>query len=152
MNAAITREREGADRAEVRRYTVRRWSAFEWTDEEPPEDMGRLEARRLREGKRKEREDHLTRAAAMIQAKLVEKRADWNPTVRLVSVEKQPQLLFELTVPGVGEDDARKRAMYAIMRGLSVGVPTGRVKSNRRPERISLAPPWGKLEIEVVRG
>ncbi len=131
----MQRQREEAERLHVETYRVKRWTAFEWTVPDGQE---------MREW-RKEREDHLKRAAGMVLRKLRDMCPDGDPAVTQVRVGGKPELLFELTVRATDENDARKRAMYRFGRGLSVRIPAGGGR------KVTLSPPWGKVEVKVQR-
>jgi hypothetical protein len=137
------------EKLELHTYRVRRWTAFEW---QYPDDAKAAELR-------KDRESHLTRAAGIMERKLLEVCPRYDPAVKQVWIKREPQLMFELTIRAPDADEARRRAMYQIGRALSVKVPTGRRIPRRSmyrgslteqlvPERVALSPPWGEVEIE----
>lgn len=148
-----SRAREAAERTELRTYVVKQWTAFAWTY---PEGKGKSITAKRNE-MRKDREDHLKRAADMMDRKLRDICESMSPKVKQVKVKREPQLLFEFTVKAVDEHDARRRAVYRIQRALSVRVPTGRrvpAKGIRHgtggyliPERVRLTPPMGDFDV-----
>lgn len=140
----LQRERESREREQgTHVFTVRQWTAFEW---KYPEGKGKAMTERKAE-MRKDRTDHLKRAASMIERELRRKCVTLSPTVKQVSVKREPQLLFELAVTAVDKDDALRRARYWLKRGLQTRIPTGNRGPTGRPVRVTLSPPWGKDEV-----
>lgn len=154
------RAREASERLQVRSYRVRRWTAYEWTY---PDGNSKAE-REVRDAMRKNNEDHLKRAASIIERRLKMLVDGRECRVKQVRVERESQLMFELVVLATDGDDARRRATYRIVRALDAKIPTGRTRMvhsryvNRgRPgmvsvrEQAALAPTFGKVEAEVVK-
>lgn len=149
-----SRAREAREREGVKTFTVKQWTAFEWSY---PEGKGKAITERRRE-LRKDRVDHLKRSADTIERELRRRFADHAPKVKQVKVAREPQLLFELTVRAVDEHGARRHALYLIKRGLSVRLPSGRMVPMRdkrgantgamKPERVQLRPPMGEVVAE----
>jgi hypothetical protein len=137
----------------VHTFAVKQWTAFEWVY---PEGKGKAVQKQKTE-LRKDRTDHLKRAASMIERQLLHRCGSMDPRVKQVSVKREPQLLFEFTVRATDKDDAMRKARYWLRRGLQTRVPTGKRVPVRdrtgktsgltRPERVALRPPWGKHEV-----
>ncbi len=134
------RAREAAEQLAVNTYRVRVWTDFEW---DYPEGDTKA-ARELRDGMHKDNIDHLKRAAGIVGRRLVMLVQGRDCQVKQVSVKKEPQLMFELTVDALDKDDARRRAVYRFGRALDIKIPTG----IGRP-KASLRPTWGQVEVEL---
>lgn len=125
---------------ELPRYRVKRWTAYQWV----------LHADRE---VNREREDHLKRAVAMMQRKLSEVCPRFQPTIEVVRIDNLPQMLFTFTVPAVGENEAKDKALRNIGRALQTKIPTGRrIRTDprswrTRAETVTLNPPWGSWQI-----
>lgn len=150
------RERIAREAAGSEVFAVKQWTAFEW---EYPEGKGKAVQKRKAE-LRKDRTDHLKRAAAMIERKLRHNCGSMDPRVKQVSIKREPQLLFEFTVRATDKEDAMRKVRYWLRRGLQTRVPTGnrvpvrdrtgRTSGLTRPERVTLRPPWGTYEVSLT--
>lgn len=133
------REREAREQLKVVGYRVRRWTALT-----PVTSRTAADDEEAIKTMRKDRADHLERVAAIIERRMNQMFPLMEPTCKAVSVDKEPQLLFEMTFGATDENDARRRMVYRCERAMSSKVPSGVMG-----QRVKLSPPWGKSEVEV---
>lgn len=89
----------------------------------------------------------MERAARLINNRLLDMYPDSEPHVAAVRDGGALELRFTLMVTADSEDDARRKAIYYISRGMTVKMPAGVAHVSQRAR---LDPPWGKIMVEEL--
>lgn len=105
------------------RWRVKRLTAFAWKQDAS------------------DRVPFVTRAGEMSEREMRERYPALDPTVEVVLIDGQPQLLFALTTYAETEADARRRATFRFERAL---ITTKAIGGARR----QLTVPWGDIGVE----
>jgi hypothetical protein len=126
MTTAVTPERQLA------RWRVRVWTDFDNTA--------------MTEESRGDRTDNMARFAKAFEAALVNKCANYQPTVRIVKVKRAPQMIFELFVRAEDEEGASMKAHYWISRASQTERSFRRGNARHR-EQVRLTFPLGKTQV-----
>lgn len=135
------RARRAEEQLESHRYRVRLWTNFAAQSLHKDEEIAVEQVQR--------RKARFEMAADVYGRNLRKRIPDAEATVKLVSVKKEPQIMFEMFVTAVNPDAAIRRALYHAKRALDVGIHMGAISRLGRPIRTKLTPPWGRCEAEL---
>lgn len=131
------------DERKLPHYGVKVWTAFTWTD------PGRgAKAEKVRDMLRAQ-EIKLELFGETLQVKIRNTCPHFLPVVTPVRVDKQPQLMFEMTVPAASEEDAIIKAKYWIKRAAS-NTKSFKQGGRKQQRPVGLTFPYGKVTAELI--